>query len=62
MNPSAIRAVLTEPGSADAMSRFAFTQVDVFTGTALRGNPLAVVHGATSSTTSACRRSRAGPT
>jgi PhzF family phenazine biosynthesis protein len=28
------------------MSRFAFTQVDVFTATALRGNPLAVVHGA----------------
>ena len=28
------------------MSRFAFTQVDVFTTTALRGNPLAVVHGA----------------
>ena len=28
------------------MSRFAFTQVDVFTGTALRGNALAVVHGA----------------
>ncbi len=32
-------------GSA-AMSRFAFSQVDVFTATALRGNPLAVVHGA----------------
>ncbi|HEV7575101.1 MAG TPA: PhzF family phenazine biosynthesis protein [Caldimonas sp.] len=30
------------------MSRFAFTQVDVFTATALRGNPLAVVHGADS--------------
>ena len=29
-----------------AMTRFAFTQVDVFTATALRGNPLAVVHGA----------------
>ncbi len=28
------------------MTRFAFTQVDVFTGTALLGNPLAVVHGA----------------
>jgi PhzF family phenazine biosynthesis protein len=28
------------------MSRFAFTQVDVFTGQSLRGNPLAVVHGA----------------
>jgi len=28
------------------MSRFSFTQVDVFTATALRGNPLAVVHGA----------------
>ncbi len=28
------------------MTRFAFTQVDVFTDTALRGNPLAVVHGA----------------
>jgi PhzF family phenazine biosynthesis protein len=28
------------------MTRFAFTQVDVFTATALRGNPLAVVHGA----------------
>ncbi len=28
------------------MSRFAFMQVDVFTATALRGNPLAVVHGA----------------
>jgi PhzF family phenazine biosynthesis protein len=28
------------------MSRFQFTQVDVFTGTSLRGNPLAVVHGA----------------
>ncbi len=28
------------------MSRFAFDQVDVFTATALRGNPLAVVHGA----------------
>jgi PhzF family phenazine biosynthesis protein len=28
------------------MSRFAFTQVDVFTAAALRGNPLAVVHGA----------------
>ena len=28
------------------MSRFAFTQVDVFTATALRGNALAVVHGA----------------
>ena len=28
------------------MSRFAFTQVDVFTATALLGNPLAVVHGA----------------
>ena len=26
--------------------KFAFTQVDVFTDTALRGNPLAVVHGA----------------
>jgi PhzF family phenazine biosynthesis protein len=26
--------------------KFAFTQVDVFTETALRGNPLAVVHGA----------------
>jgi len=30
------------------MSRFAFTQVDVFTATALRGNALAVVHGADS--------------
>lgn len=28
------------------MSRFTFTQVDVFTETPLRGNPLAVVHGA----------------
>ena len=28
------------------MSRFAFTQVDVFTAAALRGNPLAVVHAA----------------
>jgi len=28
------------------MSRFAFTQVDVFTAAALRGNPLAVVHDA----------------
>jgi PhzF family phenazine biosynthesis protein len=28
------------------MSDFAFTQVDVFTDVALRGNPLAVVHGA----------------
>jgi PhzF family phenazine biosynthesis protein len=28
------------------MSRFAFSQVDVFTATALRGNPLAVVHAA----------------
>jgi len=28
------------------MTTFAFTQVDVFTGTPLRGNPLAVVHGA----------------
>jgi len=28
------------------MSRFPFTQVDVFTATALLGNPLAVVHGA----------------
>lgn len=28
--------------------KFAFTQVDVFTETALRGNPLAVVHGADS--------------
>ncbi|HEY2558870.1 MAG TPA: PhzF family phenazine biosynthesis protein [Caldimonas sp.] len=28
------------------MSRFAFDQVDVFTGTVLRGNALAVVHGA----------------
>ena len=28
------------------MSRFAFTQVDVFTDRALLGNPLAVVHGA----------------
>ena len=28
------------------MSRFAFDQVDVFTATALRGNALAVVHGA----------------
>ena len=28
------------------MTRFAFTQVDVFTDTALLGNPLAVVHGA----------------
>jgi PhzF family phenazine biosynthesis protein len=28
------------------MTRFAFTQVDVFTATALLGNPLAVVHGA----------------
>jgi PhzF family phenazine biosynthesis protein len=28
------------------MSRFVFTQVDVFTDSALRGNPLAVVHGA----------------
>jgi len=28
------------------MSRLAFTQVDVFTANALRGNPLAVVHGA----------------
>ena len=28
------------------MSRFAFTQVDVFTASALLGNPLAVVHGA----------------
>ena len=28
------------------MSRFAFTQVDVFTATPLLGNPLAVVHGA----------------
>jgi len=28
------------------MTTFRFTQVDVFTGTALRGNPLAVVHGA----------------
>ena len=28
------------------MSRFAFTQVDVFTATALLGNPLAVVHAA----------------
>jgi PhzF family phenazine biosynthesis protein len=31
-----------------SMSRFAFTQVDVFTATALRGNALAVVHGADS--------------
>jgi PhzF family phenazine biosynthesis protein len=30
------------------MSRFAFTQVDVFTASALLGNPLAVVHGADS--------------
>jgi len=28
------------------MNRFDFTQVDVFTDTPLRGNPLAVVHGA----------------
>jgi PhzF family phenazine biosynthesis protein len=28
------------------MTRFAFTQADVFTDTALRGNPLAVVHDA----------------
>jgi PhzF family phenazine biosynthesis protein len=28
------------------MSRFEFTQVDVFTAARLRGNPLAVVHGA----------------
>jgi len=28
------------------VSRFAFTQVDVFTDTPLHGNPLAVVHGA----------------
>lgn len=28
------------------MSRFSFTQVDVFAESALRGNPLAVVHGA----------------
>jgi PhzF family phenazine biosynthesis protein len=28
------------------MSKFAFTQVDVFTDTPLRGNPLAVVHSA----------------
>jgi len=28
------------------MTRFVFTQVDVFTATPLRGNPLAVVHGA----------------
>lgn len=28
------------------MSKFSFTQVDVFTDQALRGNPLAVVHGA----------------
>ena len=28
------------------MTTFAFTQVDVFTAEALRGNPLAVVHGA----------------
>ncbi len=28
------------------MTRFAFSQVDVFTDTALLGNPLAVVHGA----------------
>src|SRR5207253_6989362 len=28
------------------MTTFAFTQVDVFTDTPLRGNPLAVVHGA----------------
>jgi PhzF family phenazine biosynthesis protein len=28
------------------MTRFAFSQADVFTDTALRGNPLAVVHGA----------------
>ena len=28
------------------MSRFAFTQVDVFTAAALLGNPLAIVHGA----------------
>ncbi|HUG26124.1 PhzF family phenazine biosynthesis protein [Piscinibacter sp.] len=28
------------------MSEFTFTQVDVFTDTPLRGNPLAVVHGA----------------
>ena len=28
------------------MTRFAFSQVDVFTDTALRGNPLAVVHDA----------------
>src|SRR5580765_4153861 len=30
------------------MAGFAFTQVDVFTDTPLRGNPLAVVHGADS--------------
>ena len=30
------------------MTKFAFTQVDVFTATPLRGNPLAVVHGADS--------------
>jgi PhzF family phenazine biosynthesis protein len=30
------------------MSKFSFTQVDVFTDQALRGNPLAVVHGADS--------------
>jgi PhzF family phenazine biosynthesis protein len=28
------------------MKAYAFTQVDVFTGVALKGNPLAVVHGA----------------
>src|SRR5207244_13061257 len=34
------------PSRSRRMSRLGFTQVDVFTAAALRGNPLAVVHGA----------------
>ena len=36
----------TRPRARRVMTRFAFSQVDVFTDTALRGNPLAVVHDA----------------
>jgi len=28
------------------MARYAYRQIDVFTATALKGNPLGVVHGA----------------
>ena len=42
--------------------KYRFTQVDVFSATPLKGNPLAVVHDADGLSTRRWGHSRAGPT